>query len=75
MFSITEDAASNEEIRDRILSGGKVTGTNMVVMICAILIASVGLNTNSVAVIIGAMLIVVISLPIMTRRMMQRRRC
>ena len=47
MFSITEDAASNEEIRDRILSGGKITGTNMVVMICAILIASVGLNTNS----------------------------
>ena len=43
MFSITEDAASNEEIRDRILSGGKITGTNMVVMICAILIASVGL--------------------------------
>lgn len=57
MFSITEDAASNEEIRDRILTGGKITGTNMVVMICAILIASVGLNTNSVAVIIGAMLI------------------
>lgn len=48
MFSITEDAASNEEIRDRILSGGKITGTNMVVMICAILIASVGLNTNSI---------------------------
>lgn len=57
MFSITEDAASNEKIRDRILSGGKITGTNMVVMICAILIASVGLNTNSIAVIIGAMLI------------------
>ena len=57
MFSLTEDTASHEEIRDRLLSGGKVTGTNMVVMICAILIASVGLNTNSVAVIIGAMLI------------------
>lgn len=57
MFSITEDAASNEEIRDRILFGGKITGTNMVVMVCAILIASVGLNTNSIAVIIGAMLI------------------
>ena len=56
-FSITEDAATNEEIRDRLLSGGKVTGTNMCVMVCAILIASVGLNTNSVAVIIGAMLI------------------
>ena len=29
MFSITEDAASNEEIRDRILSGGKITGKNI----------------------------------------------
>ncbi len=57
MFSLSEDTASYEEIRDRLLAGGKVTGTNMVVMICAILIASVGLNTNSVAVIIGAMLI------------------
>lgn len=57
MFSLSEDMASHEEIRDRLLSGGKVTGTNMVIMICAILIASVGLNTNSVAVIIGAMLI------------------
>lgn len=57
MFSITEDAASNEVIRHRILSAGIVTGSNMVVMVCAILIASVGLNTNSTAVIIGAMLI------------------
>ncbi len=56
-FSITEDAASHEEIRDRLLSGGKITGTNMCVMLCAIIIASVGLNTDSVAVIIGAMLI------------------
>ncbi len=56
-FSITEDAASHAEIRDRILSGGKVTGTNMCVMMCAIFIASVGLNTDSVAVIIGAMLV------------------
>ena len=57
MFSIREDAASHEEIKDRLMSGGKITGTNMVVMICAMLIASVGLNVNSVAVIIGAMLI------------------
>ena len=56
-FSITEDAATHNEIRDRILSGGKITGTNMSVMVCSIIIASVGLNTNSVAVIIGAMLI------------------
>ena len=57
IFSLHEDAASHEEIRDRLLSGGRVTGTNMVVMICSIGIASVGLNMNSTAVIIGAMLI------------------
>ncbi len=57
VFSLTEDKASNETIRDRLLSGGQVTGTNMCVMICAMIIASVGLNTGSTAVIIGAMLI------------------
>lgn len=57
MFSIKEDSASHEEIRRRLLDGGRVSGTNMCVMVCAILIASVGLNTNSTAVIIGAMLI------------------
>ncbi len=57
MFSLTEDTASHEEIRDRIISGGKITGTNMCVLICAMIIASVGLNVNSTAVIIGAMLI------------------
>ena len=57
MYSITADAASNEEIKSRLISGGQITGTNMVVMVCAMLIASVGLNTDSVAVIIGAMLI------------------
>ena len=57
MYSLKEDTASHDEIRDRLLSGGKVTGTNMCVMICAMIIASVGLNTGSTAVIIGAMLI------------------
>ena len=57
MFSLKEDTASNEEIRTRLLDGGKVTGTNMCVLICAMVIASVGLNTGSTAVIIGAMLI------------------
>lgn len=57
MFSLKEDAASHEEIRDRLLSGGKITGTNMCVLICAMIIASTGLITNSTAVIIGAMLI------------------
>ncbi len=56
-FSLEEDSATHEEIRRRIISGGQVTGTNMCVLICAILIASVGLNVGSTAVIIGAMLI------------------
>ncbi|MBQ5331401.1 MAG: DUF389 domain-containing protein [Oscillospiraceae bacterium] len=56
-FSLHEDTAHNDEIRDRLLSGGKVTGTNLCVMICAVIIASAGLNVNSTAVIIGAMLI------------------
>lgn len=56
-FSLNEDTASNEEIRTRLLDGGKITGTNMCVMVCAMVIASVGLNMSSTAVIIGAMLI------------------
>ena len=57
MFSLNEDSASNDEIRSRLLDGGKVTGTNMCVLVCAMIIASVGLNVSSTAVIIGAMLI------------------
>ena len=57
IFSLSEDSASNEEIRSRLLDGGKVTGTNMCVLVCAMVIASVGLNMSSTAVIIGAMLI------------------
>ena len=56
-FSLSEDSATNEEIRQRLLDGGKVTGTNMCVLVCAMIIASVGLNVSSTAVIIGAMLI------------------
>ena len=57
MFSLKEDKASNEEIRLRLLDSGKITGTNMCVLVCAMVVASVGLNTSSTAVIIGAMLI------------------
>ena len=56
-FTLKEDSASNEEIRSRLLDGGKLTGTNMCVLVCAMIIASVGLIMNSTAVIIGAMLI------------------
>ena len=57
IFSLSEDSASNEEIKSRLLDGGKITGTNMCVLVCAMIIASVGLNMSSTAVIIGAMLI------------------
>lgn len=57
MFSLKADGASHEEIQNRLLSGGVITGTNLIVLICAMVIASVGLNTGSTAVIIGAMLI------------------
>ena len=56
-FSLSEDSAPHEEIRERLLDGGKITGTNMCVMVCAMIIESVGLNMSSTAVIIGAMLI------------------
>ena len=57
LFSLHADAASNAEIRERIINGGSFRGTNMCILILAILIASIGLNMNSTAVIIGAMLI------------------
>ena len=56
-FSLSQDYVSHEEIRSRLLDGGQVTGTNLCVLICAMVIASVGLNMSSTAVIIGAMLI------------------
>lgn len=57
MFSIHKDVASKEQIAESLVSGGRVTGTNMCLLVLAILIASIGLNVNSTAVIIGAMLI------------------
>ena len=56
-FSLKDDSASHEEIRSRLLDGGIITGTNLCVLVCAMVIASVGLNMSSTAVIIGAMLI------------------
>lgn len=57
MFDIREDMADEQTIRERISDGGKIKGTNMFIIICAIMIASIGLNMNSTAIIIGAMLI------------------
>lgn len=56
-FNIRIDSAPADELRDRIESDSTVTGANLVILIAAILIACVGLNMDSTAVIIGAMLI------------------
>ena len=56
-FSLKYDVASTKEIVERIHSGGVLKGTNMCILVLAIFIASIGLNMNSTAVIIGAMLI------------------
>ncbi|MGN0779930.1 MAG: TIGR00341 family protein [Aristaeellaceae bacterium] len=56
-FSLNSDTASQQEIHQRLVDSAAIKGTNMCVLILAILIASIGLNMNSTAVIIGAMLI------------------
>ena len=56
-FSLKDDTAAHDDIRNRLVEGGQVTGSNMGILMLAILIASIGLNMNSTAVIIGAMLI------------------
>lgn len=56
-YQFTRNQATNEEIYDNILDGMNMYGSNFIILMCAIIIASIGLNMNSVAVIIGAMLI------------------
>ena len=56
-FSLTDYLVSQEEAEQAIREGVTFRGTNIVILVLAIFIASLGLNTNSTAVIIGAMLI------------------
>ena len=56
-FSIKEDTASNREIKNRLLSSGKVAGINLCMMVCASSIACIGLSAGSLTVVVGAMLI------------------
>jgi len=57
LFSLRRDQQDADVIDEAMRSGAKAAGTNLWVLFFAILIASVGLNVNSTAVIIGAMLI------------------
>ena len=56
-FNLEEDKANENEIIEAIKKGVEFRGINLWVLIFAIFIASIGLNVNSTAVIIGAMLI------------------
>ncbi len=64
VFSLKFDQAHPDEIDNDIRKGVRVSGTNMWVLMFAIAIASIGLNVNSTAVIIGAMLISPLMSPI-----------
>lgn len=56
-FNISADLVPQEQAEAEIRSGISFKGSQLSVLIFAIFIASVGLNTNSIPVIIGAMLI------------------
>ena len=56
-FSVNKDISDLHQTAEGIRSGAEFKGANLWVLIFAIFIASLGLNTNSTAVIIGAMLI------------------
>lgn len=62
---ITEDKADDDVIDERIRGDIHMKGSNLWILMFAILIASIGLNVNSTAVIIGAMLISPLMGPIM----------
>ncbi|MEO7622258.1 MAG: TIGR00341 family protein [Gallionella sp.] len=64
-FSVRGDQAEYEVIDATIRSMGEFSGTNLWVLMFAIVVASIGLNVNSAAVIIGAMLISPLMGPIM----------
>ena len=64
-FNLEEDRANEDEIVKSLKKNVEFKGINLWVLIFAIFIASIGLNVNSTAVIIGAMLISPLMGPIM----------
>jgi len=65
LFDLHGDMDEPAEIDASIRQGVKTRGTNLWILMFAILVASIGLNVNSTAVIIGAMLISPLMGPIM----------
>ncbi|MEP5240095.1 MAG: DUF389 domain-containing protein, partial [Flavobacteriaceae bacterium] len=65
LFDLHEDKQRESKTIDDISKGVEFKGTNLWILIFAIIIASIGLNVNSTAIIIGAMLISPLMGPIM----------
>ena len=57
LLTLHQGEEKKEKVIEDILSNISFRGANLWILACAILIASIGLNVNSTAVIIGAMLI------------------
>lgn len=65
LFDLTPDQATHADIDATIRAGVPFHGTNLWILICATFVASVGLNVNSAATVIGAMLISPLMGPVM----------
>ena len=64
-FDLRQEKEDEQETIESLKKGVEFRGTNLWVLIFAIFLASLGLNTNSTAVIIGAMLVSPLMGPIM----------
>lgn len=64
-FNLVSDQAAPADIDASIRAGVPFQETNLWILVCATFVASIGLNMNSAAVIIGAMLISPLMGPIM----------
>ena len=64
-FNLKEDQERESVTKAEIAKGTEFKGANLWILMFAIIIASIGLNVNSTAVIIGAMLISPLMGPIM----------
>ncbi|MEO1514162.1 MAG: DUF389 domain-containing protein [Bacteroidota bacterium] len=65
LFNLEEDQASERATIEEIRKGIPFRGTNLWILMFAIMVCSIGLNVNSPAVVIGAMLISPLMGPIM----------
>lgn len=57
LFDLHKGEEGKQRTLDNVKSNISFTGSNLWILVCAIMVASVGLNVNSTAVVIGAMLI------------------